>query len=160
MKRVFCSVLLAATTLGSGCYQFHLVGPSEPEPVSQPQLVSVMIEYRQPFACQADASACDQAVTFSASWMQAGTQFSLVRDAGNTVWRGTAYAVPVNYPPRAAAYSVQVFDPLLKDEASAGKTAQRLVIGGENVRSLADENTPQARGFIYIDAEGHGRNVY
>jgi len=160
MKRIFRLALPTVATLASGCYQFHLVGPSQPDPVTPPQSVSVTVEYRQPHLCAPDSSDCQAAVLFSGSWMDRAAAFSLTRVGTTDAWRGTAYAVPVNFPPRGAAYSVQIYDPLLKDDSSQGRTAQRLVIGGETVRSVADENTPQAHGFVYVDAEGRGRNVY
>jgi hypothetical protein len=159
-KPIFRLTLLAAIALVSGCYQFHLVGPSEPDPVTPPQSVSVTVEYRQPGSCAPDSSDCQVPVVFSGSWMNRAATFSLTRVGTTQAWRGTAYAVPVNFPPRGGPYSVQVYDPLLKNDPCQGYTAQRLVVGGESVRSLADENTPQARGLIYVDTEGHGRNVY
>ena len=160
MKRVLRLILITTAAVAGGCYQFHLVGPSQPDPVTPPQSVTLTVEYRQPRLCAPDSSDCQTAVIFSGSWMDRAAAFSLTRVGTTESWRGTAYAVPVNFPPRDAAYSVQIYDPLLKDEPSQGRTAQRLTIGGETVRSLADENTPQAHGFIYVDAEGHGRNVY
>ena len=160
MKRIARPALLAVAAFAGGCYQFHLVGPTEPAPVSAPQLVSVTIEYSQTLPCTADAATCQAAVTFDASWMQPGAQFSLVRDPGKGVWRGTVYAVPVNFPPRSDPYRVRVHDPTLADGPTQGWTGRRLIIGGESIRSLSDTDTPTEHGLVYVDVNGQGRNVF
>jgi hypothetical protein len=160
MKRIARPALLAVTAFASGCYQFHLVGPTQPDPVPAPQLVSVTVEYTQMLPCTADSSTCQATVTFDGSWMQPGAQFSLVRDPGNGVWRGTVYAVPVNFPPHGDPYRVRVHDPTLANGATEGWTGRRLVVGGESVRSLAGTGTPTEHGVVYVDANGYGHNVF
>jgi hypothetical protein len=160
MNRIALLTLLTAAGLSFGCYEFHLVGPEDPDPVTPPQTVSLTIEYQQPPFCLTDSTACQQPVVFYGSWMRSGAQFSLVREAGRNVWRGTAYAVPVNFPPRGEPYDVHVFDPVLQNDPCEGMTAQRLAVGGETLIYFADESTPKARAFLYIDSNGHGRNVY
>lgn len=159
-SRIALLTLLTAAGLSFGCYEFHLVGPEDPTPITPPQAVSVTVEYRQPHLCPTDSTDCQSAVLFSGSWMDRAAAFSLVRVGTTEFWRGTAYGVPVNYPPRDAPYSVQIFDPLLRHEPSEGRTAQRLVIGGESLRSGSGEDTPNARGLVYVDANGRGHNVY
>jgi hypothetical protein len=152
------SVVLAAL-LATGCFNFHSVGPDQPDPYSPPSLVSVTIEYRQPADCLS-SDGCDGPVLFWGSWMVRGADFSLVEDSTTRIWRGVALAVPVNFPPRTGAYQVRVYDPFLRAGPSAGMTSLSLSVGGESLRSSTDENTPQACGFIYIDSNGQGRNPF
>lgn len=149
-----------AGLLTASCYDFHLVGPEDPEPYSPPDLVTVTIEYHQPAECLAAPERCDEKVVFWGSWMVPGRDFSLEKDAGGRIWRGAAYAVPVNFPPRGAPYDVRVVDPYLFDSGSNGMTALRLSVGGELIRMQAGEGTPQAHGVVYIDSNGQGRNPF
>ena len=153
------SLLLLATFGLAGCYEFHLTGPEDPDPVDTPQLVSVTVEYWQVAGCQGEP-VCKEPVNFQASWMQPGAEFSLVRDPANQVWRGTAYGVPVNFPPRGAPYYVRVYDPMLRDRPNGGKTGERLTVGGEAIRKLVNQNTTSEFGTIFIDTTGRGHNVY
>ncbi len=150
-------LIFASLWLGS-CYNFHLVGPEDPDPVSSPPLVSVMIEYRQPSLCANPGPACDSPVYFYGSWMRPGTSFPLVPDLGNHVWRGTAQAVPANYPPRDVAYDVWLDDPYLRDTPSRGVTADRLKVGGEALTQILQAGTDKAHALVFIDANGLGHN--
>lgn len=147
---------LAAGVLTS-CYDFHLQGPEDPSPVG-PRLVDVTIEYRQPQGCLNAPSRCADPVWFSASWMLEGGQFRLTRDSTGYIWRGTAKAVPVNFPPREDAHAVRVFDPHLVEHPSGGITASRLTVGGQILTYFVDEDTPSESALVYIDDNGFGHN--
>jgi hypothetical protein len=148
-----------AGLLTASCFNFHSVG-TEPDPYSPPSLVSVTIEYHQPPECLAAADRCDGKVVFWGSWMVPGGEFSLAKDTGGHIWRGVAYAVPVNFPPRGDPYGVRVVDPYLYDSGSAGMTAERLAVGGEVLRWRTGEGTLDAHGLVYIDSNGQGRNPF
>jgi hypothetical protein len=148
------------TLLLVGCYEFHLVGPEDPPTVSQPDLVAVEIAYRQPDACEGYGASCGGNVIFYASWMRKGAEFSLTPDATNRIWRGTAFGVPVNYPPRDAPYSVHVYDPFLSQTSSQGMAGERLSVGGEKLMEVAWEGTVHARALVLIDHNGQGHNPY
>jgi len=158
--RVRLAGALIAGFLGTSCFNFHLVGSDEPEPFSPPNVVSVTVEYHQDSGCTAPPDRCDDAVIFWGSWMAPGAEFTLQKDAEGYIWRGTAYAVPVNFPPKTGSYAVRVFDPRLLDTESLGLTAQRLAVGGQFLRVMTGEGTPQAFGWIYIDSNGQGRNPF
>lgn len=148
---------MAAALLGGACFDFHLEGPEDPEPISPPALVTVTIEYRQPAGCVNSAGRCDEPVIFAASWMRPGQQFALQQAAG-FIWRGTATNVPVNFPPRDVPHAVQVFDPHILDQPSGGFTAERLRVGGETLTVLDSQGTPRESGLVYIDDNGQGHN--
>jgi len=150
-------VAAAAFPALAGC--LHL-SPTDPSPVQPPLTVSVTLEYTQPFACENVAARCGDGVNFSASWMAAGGGVQMTPDVTNHTWRGTAVNVPVDYPPRANAYQVRVFDPYLAQTPSQGFTAQRLVVGGEFVVDLQRTGTPGEYGLIYVDANGVGHSPY
>jgi hypothetical protein len=150
--------VLTALAAGS-CYNFHLVGPEDPEPVAPPTLVSVTIQYEQLGNCEG-RPACSEPVVFSATWMRTGGEFSLEPVGTTHVWRGTALGVPVNFPPSTPPHGVRVRDPYLRDEPSQGLTSERLIVGGEVVRTHLGEGTPDAVGLIYIDPNGQGRNTF
>ncbi|MBN2369956.1 MAG: hypothetical protein JXO72_05665, partial [Vicinamibacteria bacterium] len=151
-------VLLALSL--AGCYEFHLVGPEDPPTISPPEIVSVEISYRQPDACEGRGRACEGNVVFYGSWMRNGAEFSLAADATNRVWRGTAYGVPVNYPPRDAPYSVHVYDPFLSQTSSRGMAGERITVGGEKLMEVAWEGTVHARALVLVDQNGQGHNPY
>jgi hypothetical protein len=151
-------VALAGIAAAS-CFNFHLVGPDEPEVPVGSGLVSVTIEYRQPPECLS-TERCDEPVVFWGSWMVPGAEFSLAQDAGRHIWRGVALAGPANFPPHGEPYDVHVNDPYLRAGPSQGMTALRLTIGGESLRFQTAEDTPSAHGFIYIDSSGLGHNPF
>jgi hypothetical protein len=155
---VLCLALAAAFFLPS-CNPFHQVGPEDPTPVVLPAVVDVAVEYWPVQPCRT-AIQCGDPVVFYGSWMRPGGQFDLQLVAATGVWRGVANGVPVNFPPVAAAYEVHVYDPRLKSHGSKGATAITLIVGGEQLRQLADEGTPRARGGVYIDANGQGHNPF
>ncbi len=153
-----CVALVAALFLPS-CNPFHQVGPEDPTPVVSPALVDVAVEYWPVQPCRT-AIQCADPVVFYGSWMRPGGQFDMTLVAATGVWRGVAYDVPVNFPPRGAAYEVHVYDPRLKAHGSKGITALTLVVGGEQLRQVLDEGSPQARGDVYIDVNGQGHNPF
>jgi hypothetical protein len=142
----------------SACFEVSPNSPTAttPSPVVVPPVVSVTVEYRQPFQCQDTVSAarCGDPVVFSASWMQPGSGLILTGDPANHVFRGTAVDVPVNFPPRDTPYTVRVFDPFFVDGPSQGFTAERLVIGGAFLTQIASPGSPAEHGLVFIDANG------
>ncbi len=145
----------------AGCFEFHSVGSDQPDPFLPPSQVSVTVEYRQPADCLS-TEGCDGPVIFWGSWMVKGSGFSLSGDPTTRTWRGLAYAVPVNFPPRdgTGPYAVRVYDPFLRAGPSGGQTSLRLSVGGESLRSSTNEDTPEARAFVYVDSNGQGRNPF
>ena len=155
------TVALVAAVLASGCYDFRLTGPAEPPTVSPPRLVSVTIEYRQPPGCLGGGHCADR-VVFFASWMRPGTEFALTQDAGNWVWRGVAYGVPVNYPPHEnpTPYEVRIYDPHLLASPTEGFAAERLRVGGEQLTEIQAPGRPEIHSLVYVDENGQGHNPY
>lgn len=151
----------ALLALLGGCYDFHLTGPEEAPPVPTPRLVSVTIEYRQPPGCLGGGR-CNDQVVFFGSWMRPGTEFALTRDAGNFVWRGVAYGVPVNYPPREnpAPYEVRIYDPHLLASPTEGFAGERLTVGGESLKYVESPGRPDVHSLVFIDENGQGHNPY
>jgi hypothetical protein len=163
MTRAFRPHLLAvaaALLVGSGCYDFHLTGPEDAPLPNPPNLVPVTIEYRQPNGCVNSRTNCDDLVVFFASWMREGDEFPLRRDPGGHIWRGVAFGVPVNFPPRDDPHTVRVFDPHILDHPSGGVTAERLRVGGESLTVIDSPGTPRESGLIFIDENGQGRNPF
>lgn len=152
------AALVLLSLLTPACFNFRVPGPEDPTPVSQPRLVTVTIEYRQPNGCVNVASSCSGPPRFFGTWMRAGGEFALTGDPGSHVWVGTAYAVPVNYPPRDEPYEVRIYDPYLADDPTGGFTARRLTIGRESVSTLRDVGSRNEHGLIYVDDNGFGRN--
>jgi hypothetical protein len=151
--------IVAVAAVSAAC--FRLTGPEDPEPVSRPALVSVNVEYRQPNGCLAEpAPVCDDSVVFFATWMRDGGEFALAFDETHQVWRGTALAVPVNYPPRDDPYQVRVYDPYLTGSATQGITANRLTVGGEFLTRFTNVGFPDESALLYVDADGHGHNAF
>lgn len=155
--------LVLAAMLAPACYSFHTPGPEDPSPVELPRTVSVTVQYRQPNGCiNADRSRCEEPVAFFATWMRPGGEFRLTPDPGGShVWTGTAYSVPVNFPPRDNAYEVRIVDPYLQETPGAVRyTAQRLIVGGETVEHIEHPSNFDEFGLIYIDDNGQGRNPF
>jgi hypothetical protein len=146
-------LVLVACLLAAACDDYRLDGPSDPEPLSPPRLVSVTVEYLQPYECVEGSPRCDDNVVFFGSWMLPGEEFSLRPEPGRLVWRGTATRVPVNFPPRGGPHAVRVYDPL-------GVTAARLKVGGEAISRFDFPGGPREVGLLYIDENGQGRNLY
>ena len=159
IHRLHLASVACAGLILAGCFDFHSVGSDQPDPFLPPSVVSVTIEYRQPAYCLS-TQGCDGPVVFWGSWMVQGSGFSLTEDATTRTWRGLAYAVPVNFPPRTDPNAVRVYDPFLRTSPSGGQTSLRLLVGGELLRSSTNENTPDARAFVYIDSNGQGRNPF
>ena len=153
--------LLLGLLVTGGCYDFHLVGPEDPDPLPAPRVVSVAIEYRQPAVCYNDPSHCNDLVVFFGSWMRPGAEFFLQADPGSHVWTGVAHGVPVNFPPTGGEpYRVRVFDPRLRGQLTEGFSAERLKIGGQTVLQIDRPGGKNEAGLIYIDENGLGRNPY
>jgi hypothetical protein len=150
-------VALLPIALGAGC--FHQTGPEDASPVAVPALVSIRIEYRQPYGCLNVASPCDGPVTFFGSWMPQGTQIVLSQVSA-FVWTGTATGVPVNFPPVDQPYLVRVYDPFLRDYPTGGATADRLQVGGQALTQFYEHGTFAEFGLIYIDATGVGHSPF
>jgi hypothetical protein len=151
---------LVCALLAGACYDFHLTGPEDAPQISPPALVSVTVEYRQPAGCVNSVTHCDDKVVFFASWMRAGDEFALERDAGGHIWRGLATGVPVNFPPRDSPHAVRVYDPHLRDQPNEGLTAERLRVGGQMLTVIESRGTIEESGLIYIDDNGVGRNPF
>jgi hypothetical protein len=144
-----------------GCYDFHLTGPEDAPELNPPFTVSVTVEYRQPNGClSAPSPACDQPVVFFASWMRPGGEFTLRREAGSLVWRGTARAVPVNFPPRDDPYEVRIYDPYLIETCAEGFSADRITLGGESLIRTNGHGCRDQAAFVFIDDNGRGHNPY
>lgn len=155
--------LALAALLAPACYSFHTPGPEDPSPVPLPNTVAVTVQYRQPNGCvNASPSRCADAVVFYGTWMRPGGEFRLTPDsAGSHVWTGTAYSVPVNFPPRDAAYEVRIVDPYLQETPGATRyVAQRLIVGGETIARIEHPSNFDEFGLIYIDDNGQGRNPF
>jgi hypothetical protein len=145
--------------VSASCYDFHITGPEDAPAVATPGMVSVTVEYRQPNGCLGGA-ACDEPVVFFGSWMRPGGEFRLSRDPGTFVWRGVAYEVPVNYPPRDDPYSVRVYDPFLRESCSEGFSAERIRLGGEALVRFDGGGCRDQVALAYVDDNGRGRNPY
>ena len=130
-----CLVLAGLPVLAS-CNTFRLApGPDEAAPLNPPRLVSITIEYRQSAHCEGPAERCEDPVVFFSSWQRppavGNNGIILTRDPGGFVWRGRAFNVPVNFPPRDDPHAVRVIDPHLYGGATQGATAERLKVGGQ-----------------------------
>ena len=162
-RLVGCAVLVG---LLAGCNVFRRsAGPDEAPPANPPRLVTVTIEYRQSQHCQLSPNpACDNPVVFFATWMRppenGDNGILLTRDPGGFVWRGRAFNVPANFPPRDDPHAVRVVDPHLYGTETNGATAQRLKVGGQVLTFFDSFGTPYEEGLIYIDDNGQGRNPY
>lgn len=154
------AVPLLIAVLAGGCYDFHLDGPEDPPPVTVPELVSVVIQYRQPAGCLNLPEHCLDNVVFVGSWMRPGAEFFLERTGEGYVWTGVARDVPVNFPPRGDPYLVRIFDPHLQQSLTEGFTAERLEVGGETITRIEGEGGRNEAGLVFIDASGQGRNPY
>jgi hypothetical protein len=138
-----------------GCYDFHIVGPEDPEAVKSPLTASVSVLYQQPAACVNSGSPCDGPVTFHASWMRIGDHAILVQSSPHT-WVATIKDVPVNFP-GVDPHRVYAVDPYLLDTRTGGVSADRLTIGGERIVKFENPGGVREQGLIYIDANGRGR---
>ena len=153
------AVLLAAV-LAASCDDYHIDGPTFPEPVSPPRLVSLTVEYLQPNECVEGSPRCDDPVVFFGSWMEAGQEFLLRKEPGRFVWRGTAFNVPVNFPPRGPAHAVRVYDPHMVGSLTEGVTAERLKVGGEAITVRDNPGGIREVGLVYVDENGQGRSPF
>lgn len=149
-------IVLAAAAI-FGCYDFHLAGPEDPPPAPN-RLVSVVVEYRQDRACANVPAQCDGQVFFTGTWMVGGAAFPLQRDPTGLVWRGTALAVPANFPPSGEPYRVNVLDPHLLFTPTRGVSGRNIVVGGQAVHQLDDQGTTVEAALVYIDLDGQGHN--
>jgi hypothetical protein len=151
---------LLAGLVASGCLEFRGVGPDQAPPEHPPKVVDVTIEYRQPNGCQNAPSSCDDPVVFFGTWMRPGAEFPLTRDPQTFTYRGTALAVPVNFPPHdnEFPYQVRVFDPHLRSSSTLGMTALRIKLGGESLVNFANLGTPEEHANVFVDADSFGRN--
>jgi hypothetical protein len=159
--------LLVAAGLTSACFEVQTT--AGPSPVTQPRLVSVRLEYRQPAGCVAvipsNVALCDNPVVFFGSWMRQpppGTPagFLLTLTPGTLTWTGTVTGVPANFPPRDQPYFVRVYDPHLVETASGGVAASRLIVGGQIITQFDSPGTPSESGLIYIDDNGQGHSPF
>lgn len=152
-------VSLAAVIVvaGPGCRQ---IGPEDPDPVAVPDVVSVVIEYRQPEECSNVAERCNDKVVLFASWRRNPSEMLLSPQADGRVHTGVAHDVPVNYPPRDEAYRVRIYDPHLVDTLTEGFTAQRLRVGRELVTRIEGGGGRNEVGYVYVDSNGLGHNAY
>jgi hypothetical protein len=162
LRQRAASLLIPLVLLGfAGC--FRLTGPEDASPISPPALVSVTIEYIQPPGCLGGGH-CNDLVVFYGSWMKAGTEFFLVNDPGNGVWRGVAYGVPVNWPPREppVPYTVKIYDPHLLNSPTRGFTGDRMTVGSEALPdfNVVSPGRPDVHNLVYIDSDGLGHNAY
>jgi len=149
---------LLAAAAAAAC-DFQPDPPEGPAALPGTRTVSVRIEYRQPADCvNADRANCIDPVWLFGSWMHAGEEVVLESVPGSYVWAGTAHGVPVNWPPTDEPHLVRVYDPHLKDTATAGVTAARLTVGGQLLTVFDQPGTPQEVGLVYIDDDGVGRN--
>jgi len=156
--------ILLGVLLGA-CNAFRrTAGPDEAPPANPPRLVNVTLEYRQSQHCDNAPERCDDPVVFFASWMRPPTNGNngilLTRDPGGFVWRGRAFNVPANFPPRDDPHAVRVVDPHLVWTATNGATAERLKVGGQVLTVFDSAGTPGESGLVYIDDNGQGRNPY
>lgn len=161
LRRSIPTALVLTGALLSACSDSDepLVGPAAPV-LTPPATVSVTVEYRQPNGCINVATPCDEPVVFFGSWMQQGGEFQLRREPGAFVWRGTAHAVPVNWPPRDDPYQVRVFDPHLREGYNQGYVADRIILGGEALLRLDGGGGPSQHALAYVDDNGRGHNPY
>ena len=159
--RASCRFAAGLALMGtlSGCYDFHQTGPSAPDPVPLPQTVTVTVEYVQPNGCIAPARCGDLVVVFG-SWMQAGGEVQLTRDAQSHVWTGVVTGVPVNYPPGGDPYQVRVYDPFLQDGLGVRYTGQRVTLGGQVLSHVEDEGPRDEAALAYVDSNGFGHNPF
>jgi len=150
---------LVAAAAAAACFERNATeGPSA---LPGTRTVSVRIEYRQPADCvNADRANCIDPVFFLGSWMHAGEEVILDSVPGSNVWAGTAHGVPVNWPPTDEPHYVRVYDPHLKDTATAGVSAARLSVGGQLLTTFDQPGTPQESGLVYVDDDGVGRNPF
>lgn len=151
---------LAAGLLAAGCYDFHQTGPEDPSPLPQPRSVAVGVEYRQPGECADVPERCNRPVVFYGSWMRSNEYLLLTPVPGRFYWVGTAPSVPVNFPPRARPYTVQVFDPYLQGTSTAGFTGRRVTVGGETLTRIESMGREDEHALVYVDDNGLGHNPF
>ncbi len=155
MKHTRLGALALALALPA-CYDFHFVGPEDPPPLKAPATVAVTISYLQPVGCVNTGSPCGGPVTFQASWMPLGTYINLQQTANHT-WTATIPDVPVNFP-GTDPYRVYAVDPFLFESPTSGVSAERLTIGGQQIKKFENQGGTREQGLIYIDASGRGRS--
>jgi len=151
---------LGLATLVAGCWDFHPEVPEGPSPVPVARLVSVTVQYRQPFDCFNEPSLCSGRVVFFGSWMQLGGYVLLEPVAGTSIWTGVVPNVPVNYPPVDEPYLVRIADPHLWETPTNGVTASRLLVGGQALTHFDFVGTPQESALLYVDDAGVGHNPF
>ena len=156
---VLPGALIALALALGGCYDFHVEGPEDPDPINPPRLVSVTVEYRQPNGCLNAAEHCNDAVVFFGSWMPA-IGVPLQKDPDGLVWRGRIDSVPVNFPPRDEPYTVRIFDPHLFFSATRGITANHLTVGQQKLVRFREAGTEKESALVYIDENGFGHNPF
>jgi hypothetical protein len=149
---------LVAGLAASSCEEFHGEGPEDATPTYGPAVVAVSLEYAQAGDCPQAPGACEGSVLFYGSWMTTGTFVTLERIPGTRVFRGRATGVPANYPPRAGAYLVRVYDPNLSGGPTLGYTGFRIVLGSEALSLVTSVGQPQEAALVYIDQDGFGHN--
>jgi hypothetical protein len=155
------ALLVLAATGALSCNAFRrTAGPDQAGPVNPPGTVAVTVEYDQVPECVAGSPRCPDNVVFFGSWMQPGEEFFLVKEPGRWIWRGTAFRVPVNFPPRADPYLVRIYDPHIVGGPTGGITAERLKVGGEAIREFYSPGNPYESGLIYVDQNGQGHTPF
>jgi hypothetical protein len=161
-RRLAWALPVCAVFAFTGCYDFRLEGPENPDPVPIPRLVNVTIEYRQPPECVVGSVRCQDNVVFFGSWMRPGEEFFLRPDPGRFIWRGTALRVPVNFPPinRAEPYFVRVYDPHQSGSPTGGYSAEHLRVGDEVIVRFDSPGSDREAGLVFIDENGFGRSPF
>ena len=156
------AAVLATAALGAvSCNAFkRTAGPDQAAPVNPPNTTTVTVEYTQIPECVEGSPRCTDNVVFFGSWMQPGEEFFLAKEPGRYVWRGTAFRVPVNFPPRGDPYFVRIYDPHIVGGPTEGITADRLKVGGEAITQFYSPGNPSESGLIYIDENGQGRTPF
>ena len=71
-RRYGVSVITLVALGAIACFDFHLEGPEDPDPLPLPRVVSVSVEYRQPSTCVNTTTNCADKVVFFGSWMHPG----------------------------------------------------------------------------------------
>jgi hypothetical protein len=92
--------------------------------------------------------------------MRSGDYLLLTPVPGRFYWVGTAEGVPVNFPPTARPYTVQVYDPYLGGTSTAGFTGRRLTMGGETLTHVESMGALDEHVLVYVDDNGLGHNPF
>lgn len=160
MKRLHAFVAVSLVTGLVACTAKEI--PDSPAAVEVPTRVTITVEYRQPNSCSNIVTECAGDVVFYGSWMRPGVNVVLRAQPGSFIWTATISSVPVNFPPDDEPYFVRVYDPFLRDTASQGVSGRRIELGGQslNVLDRARLDTPEELAWVYVDANGVGRNPF